>query len=63
MASFVTNGDISVPLSVNLSPDIDLNGMKFSYKHGVFFSPVSQFVNITMPPPVNTTEKTTQYGK
>lgn len=60
--NYVATGPVSVPLSVNLKPDIDLNGMKFSYQHGIFFSPVSQALNLTLPPPLNATEQTRQYG-
>lgn len=59
--NYVATGPISVPLSVNLKPDVDLNGMKFSYQHGIFFSPVSENINLTLPPPYDATEQSRQY--
>lgn len=60
--NYIATGPISVPLSVNLSPDVDLNGMKFSYQHGIFYSPVSQNVTLQLPPPLNPIEQSRQFG-
>lgn len=59
--NFVATGPISTPLSVNLSPDVDLNGMKFSYEHGIFYSPVSQYVTLQLPPVMDATEQSRQF--
>lgn len=51
MSNYYTNGQITTPLNVaSLNPDVDLNGLKFSYEHGVFFSPVIKKFPLTMPP-------------
>lgn len=51
MANYVATGPISVPLNVQgVKPDVDLNGFKFSYDFGIFFSPVIAELPITMPP-------------
>jgi hypothetical protein len=59
--NYVATGPISVPLSVNLNPDVDLNGLKFSYQHGIFYSPVSQNVTLKLPPTLSATEQSQQY--
>lgn len=52
MSDYITDGPISVPLHiVGASPDVDLNGMKFSYDIGLFFTPVAAALPIKLPPP------------
>lgn len=51
MADFVTNAQISVPLKTNLTADVDLGGLKFSYNGGIFYEPTDVFMPIKLPPP------------
>lgn len=60
--NYINTGPISVPLSVNLSPDVDLNGLKFSYEHGIFYSPVIQNITLKLPPPMNAVEQSRQFS-
>jgi hypothetical protein len=60
--NYIATCPISVPLSTNLTADVDLNGMKFSYDHGIFYSPVSQHVTLQLPPVLNATEQSRQFG-
>lgn len=56
MTDYVANTPISVPLHVNTArADVDLNGMKFSYDIGLFFTPHTVLQNLTPPPPYNGT--------
>jgi hypothetical protein len=60
--NYIATGPISVPLVTNLTADVDLNGMKFSYTHGVFYSPVSEHVTLQLPPVMNAAEQSRQFG-
>jgi hypothetical protein len=60
MANFVSNVRLSGPIPVAAKPDVDLNGMMFSYTIGLMFptqaaSSEPQFILPTTPPapPVN----------
>lgn len=59
---YIATGPVSVPVAVDLTPDVDLNGFKFSYEHGIFFSPVVQNVTLKLPPPLNTVEQSRQFS-
>jgi hypothetical protein len=59
--NYTATGPISVPLATDLKPDVDLNGFKFSYEHGIFFSPVVQNITLQLPPPLQVTEQSQQY--
>jgi hypothetical protein len=50
-ADFVTNAQISVPLKTNLTADVDLGGLKFSYNGGIFYEPTDVFMPIKLPAP------------
>jgi hypothetical protein len=55
MANYVSNTQISGPNMVpDLNPDVDLGGLKFSYKYGIFYSPVIQDLPITPASPFPT---------
>lgn len=50
--NYVTNGEISTPLSLpNITADVDLGGMSFSYEIGMFYTGVSTMVPVKLPPP------------
>lgn len=50
--TFISNGPVSGPLNVvNASPDVDFNGVKFSYDIGLFFDPVIAPLPLKLPPP------------
>lgn len=52
MTDYISNTPISVPLYVNTArPDVDLNGFKFSYDIGMFFTPTTIVMPFTLPPP------------
>lgn len=51
MADYVTNTQISVPLQTGLQADVDLNGVKFSYEHGMFYDVIGEQLPIKLPPP------------
>ena len=51
MSDYVANGPISVPLYIpGLQPDVDLGGLKFSYRIGMFYTPETQVIPIRLPP-------------
>ncbi len=51
--NFVCNGPISVPLYLkDVKPDVDLGGLKFSYTHGMFYTPAALVES--MKPPTET---------
>lgn len=53
MPDFIANTQISVPLQVQgVKPDVDLNGLKFSYEIGVFYDPAPTLITMTLPPPI-----------
>lgn len=51
MANYITNTQISVPLNTGLKADVNLNGLMFSYEHGVFYQVTTQQIPVTLPPP------------
>jgi hypothetical protein len=51
MADYITNGPVSVPLHVQgVTPDVDLNGVKFSYDIGMFYTPATTILPVKLPP-------------
>jgi hypothetical protein len=54
MADYITNTQISVPLNTGLKADVNLNGLMFSYEHGMFYQVTTQQIPITLPPPFRT---------
>lgn len=50
MANYFTNTTITQPIDTGLQADQDLGGLKFSYEHGIFYSPTTREVPITLPP-------------
>lgn len=52
MPDYVSNVPISAPLYIaTANPDVDLNGMKFSYDIGMFYVPNSVLQPLRLPPP------------
>ena len=52
MADYIANGPISATNYIpNVDADIDLNGMKFSYAIGMFYTPESTTPTLKLPPP------------
>lgn len=52
MADYVSDCPISVPLYIpNVNPDVDLNGVMFSYDIGLVYQPTSVVQPLTLPPP------------
>ncbi len=51
-ADWISNGPISTPIHIpDMEPDIDLNGMKFNYDIGVFFTPSDEMpITLKLPP-------------
>lgn len=50
MPDFVANCPISVPLRLqNVGADVDLGGVKFSYRHGMFYTPEAEVDYMTPP--------------
>ena len=51
MPDYVANGPISGPVNLpDISPDVDFNGVKFSYQIGLFFTPTVEPLPIKLPP-------------
>ena len=51
-ADFVCNGAVSGPIYLpGVEPDVDLNGVKFSYAIGLFYTPNSKPLPFQLPPP------------
>lgn len=48
---YFSDTPISRPLNVGIEPDVDLNGMSFSYTIGLFFHKVPDQIPIKLPPP------------
>lgn len=52
---YVTDGPISAPLYIpGCKADVDLGGLKFSYQHGIFYTPSTGNMTtlpIKLPPP------------
>lgn len=52
MTDYVSNTPISVPLYIATArPDVDFNGFKFNYDIGLFFTPTTIVMPLTLPPP------------
>ena len=55
MTDYVSNTPISAPIQVsNAKVDVDLNGMKFSYDIGFFFTDIPTQLPLRLPPPYAT---------
>lgn len=52
MADYVSNCPISTPLHVaTAKPDVDFNGVMFSYDIGLFYQQNTVLQPLTLPPP------------
>lgn len=51
MGNYVATTEISHPINVGLKEDVNLNGLSFSYTHGIFYQPVDQDFPVKLPPP------------
>lgn len=52
MSDFISNTPISTALHIaTAKADVDLNGMKFNYNIGLFYTPETILQPITLPPP------------
>lgn len=52
MPDWISNGPISQPINLpDVQVDVDLNGMKFNYNIGVFFTPSDELpISLKLPP-------------
>ena len=48
--NYVSNGPVSGPIYIpEVDADVDLNAFKFSYQIGMFFTPETQSIPLTLP--------------
>ena len=52
MAAYASNCPISGPVSVGVTPDVDFNGVQFSYQMGMMFPPEA-VLEVPMKLPAN----------
>lgn len=51
MGNYVATVQISHPINTNLKEDVNLNGVSFSYEHGLFYVPSEEIFPVQLPPP------------
>jgi len=50
MAEYVSNAPVSRPLKLKgITPEVDLNGVMFSYAQGLCFDPVDEIIPMRLP--------------